>query len=172
KNLFRSIEFNKTINIFIIANIFKSGNKKYKSEYFSGNNFSVNYTENNTSVNFKIDKKNNIKGKFIFKKKNNLIGEEKLISSAAGGEYRFSSVNKGSFQVNFDFVKINYIGKTNTAVSYEILEGLLPGKNFLWSVLWYKKLTKYLQFELNYSGRKSDTGKIIHTGGMSIRAFF
>ncbi|NOZ36197.1 MAG: hypothetical protein GXO80_12985 [Chlorobi bacterium] len=172
KNIFHSVEFNKTIKSFIIANIFKSGNKKYESEYFSGNNFSVNYIDNNTSVNFKIDKKSNIKSNIIFKKKNNLIGEEKLISYTAGGEYRFSSVNKGSFQVNFDFVKINYIGKTNTAVSYEILEGLLPGKNFLWSVLWYKKLTKYLQLELNYSGRKSDTGKIIHTGGMSIRAFF
>ncbi len=171
-NIFHAAEFNKKMKDFIFDYNFKSGKKSYHSEFFSDNNYLINYIENSSSLNFKIDKKSTLKGKFDLKNKTNLIGEETLSSYAAGGEYRFSSVNRGSFQMNFDFVNINYKGETNTAVSYEILEGLLPGKNFLWTVLWNKKLTKYLQIELNYSGRKSNTNKIIHTGGMQIRAFF
>ena len=74
--------------------------------------------------------------------------------------------------LKFDYIDIDYSGVSNTSVSYEILEGLKAGKNYVWSVLWYKKLTKYLQLELNYSGRKSEENKIIHSGGVSVRAVF
>ena len=171
-NMFHNFELNKKIQDIIFANIFKSGNKKYISEFFSDNNYSINYTENETSVNYKIDEKSTVKTNFIIRKKNNLIGEENLNSYTAGGEYLFSSINKGRFQINFNFVNIKYTGTSNTAISYEILEGLQNGKNFLWTVQWYKKITNSLQLELNYSGRKTDGNKIIHTGGMSLRAFF
>ena len=171
-NIFHAFELNKKFNDFIFASNFKSGNKTYTSEFFTDNNYSINYMVNESSLNYKIDKKSNVKGNFILKQKTNIEGEENLSSYSAGGEYRFSSVNQGSFQVTFDFTEIQYNGTSNTTISYEILEGLQSGKNFLWSVLWYKKLTKYLQLELNYSGRKSEINKIIHTGGMSIRAFF
>lgn len=171
-NIFHAFELNKRFNDFIFANALKSGNKKYNSEFFTDNNYSINYTVNESSLNYRIDKKSNIKGKFILKQKMNTEGEENLSSYSVGGEYRFSGVNQGSFQVNLDFTEIQYTGTSNTSISYEILEGLQSGKNFLWSVLWYKKITKYLQLELNYSGRKSENNKIIHTGGISLRAYF
>ncbi len=100
------------------------------------------------------------------------MGEEFLISYNAGGEYKFNSVKQGSFIAKFDFININFEGVTNTSVSYEMLEGLQGGRNYVWSVLWYKQLSEFLQLELNYSGRKSEDNKIIHTGGLNIRAIF
>ena len=171
-NKFHVFEINKNFNDFVFVNTLKFGNKKYSSEFFSLSNYSVDYTKNESSLNYHIDKKNTVKAKFILNRKDNISGEERLSSYTAGGEYRFSSVNQGSFQLNFNFANITYTGSSNTTISYEILEGLQSGKNFLWSVLWYKKLTKFLQIELNYSGRKTGETKIIHTGGISIRAFF
>ncbi len=171
-NMFHGIELNKKIADFIFENNFKIGNKKYKSDFFTESNYVIDYTENESSLNFKIDKRNNIKGKFNIKQKENIGGEEKLKSYTVGGEYKFSSVNKGRLQLNFDYAKISFKGAGNTSVSYEILEGLQDGKNFIWSVTWYKKLTKYLQLEFNYSGRKSEESKTIHTGAINIRAFF
>ena len=171
-NLFHTLELNKKMQSFIFTNSYKSGIKKYSSEFFSDNNYSIRYTENETTLNFKADKKSTVKGRFMIKKKNNLSGEETFSSYTAGGEYQFSSVNQGRFQVHFNFVNIRYNGPSNSAISYEILEGLQSGKNYLWTVQWYKKLTNTLQIEFNYSGRKIGENKIIHTGGMSLRAFF
>ncbi len=171
-NLFHTLEINKKMQSFILTNTFKSGNKKYLSEFFSDNNYSIRYSENETSLNYQVDKKSTLKGRFMIKQKHNLSGEETFSSYTAGGEYQFSSVNQGRFQVHFDFVNIRYKGPSASAISYEILEGLQSGKNYLWTVQWYKKLTNALQIEFNYSGRKTEESKIIHTGGMSIRAFF
>ena len=171
-NIFHTLEINKKTGNFIFTNLLKTGIKTYLSEFFTDNNYSINYTINESSLNYKIDKKSNIKGTFVLKQKDNTEGEENLTSYSAGAEYLFSSVNKGRFQVNFNFVNIKFNGQGNSAVSYEILEGLKNGKNMLWNVQWYKKLNNSLQIELNYSGRKSEGNKIIHTGGMRIRAFF
>ena len=82
------------------------------------------------------------------------------------------SVSKSSITAEFEFYDIKYEGTLNTSVSYEILEGLTSGKNYVWSLLWYKQISEFLRFELNYSGRKSGENKIIHTGGISLRAIF
>ncbi|MCD4795088.1 MAG: hypothetical protein K8R54_17790 [Bacteroidales bacterium] len=171
-NYFHHINLNQNLNQFIFSDFFKKGNKTYSSEFFTYSNYNIEYYENKASLIFKADKKNDITTNFIFKKKTNLTGEEFLISYNAGAEYRFISLNQGSFTAKFDFIDIEFEGAANTSISYEMLEGLQSGKNYVWSVLWHKQLSEYLQLELNYSGRKSENNKIIHTGGLSIRAIF
>ena len=63
-------------------------------------------------------------------------------------------------------------GSTNTPVAYQMLEGLQPGKNFTWSLLAQKKLTDFLDLNLNYFGRKTETSKTIHTGTIQLKAYF
>jgi hypothetical protein len=53
-----------------------------------------------------------------------------------------------------------------------MLEGLQPGKNFTWSLLAQKKLTKFLDLNFNYFGRKTETSKTIHTGTIQLKAYF
>lgn len=52
------------------------------------------------------------------------------------------------------------------------MEGLQPGKNFTWNLLAQKKLTKFLDLNLNYFGRKSELSKTIHTGTVQLKAYF
>jgi hypothetical protein len=53
-----------------------------------------------------------------------------------------------------------------------MLEGLLPGRNYVWNLTWQRTLVNNMQLNLSYDGRKSGEGKIIHTGGLQVRAFF
>jgi hypothetical protein len=72
----------------------------------------------------------------------------------------------------FNFFQNEYEGNPNTPVAYQMLEGLQPGKNFTWSLLAQKKLTKFLDLNLNYFGRKTETSKVIHTGTVQLKAYF
>jgi hypothetical protein len=71
-----------------------------------------------------------------------------------------------------NFFKNEFTGNANTPVAYQILEGLQPGNNFTWSLLAQKKLTKFLDLNLNYFGRKTETSKTIHTGTLQLKAYF
>jgi hypothetical protein len=55
-------------------------------------------------------------------------------------------------------------------VSYIILDGLLPGQNYIWSVDLTKKLGSFLELNVTYEGRKPGEGNVIHTGRASLRA--
>ena len=53
-----------------------------------------------------------------------------------------------------------------------MMEGLQPGSNFTWSIVAQKRLTKYLDLNLNYFGRKSDLARAVHTGTVQLKAYF
>jgi len=52
------------------------------------------------------------------------------------------------------------------------MEGLKVGRNYVWSLNYQRVLSKNLQLSIQYSGRKAGDAKIIHTGGMELRALF
>jgi len=171
-NSFYNFSLNQRFESLILSNILKKGNKTYDSEFFEESNYNIDYIQNKTITTYRVDKKTDLIANFLLKNKKNILGEEKMSSYSVGSEYKHTGQNQGTFMLKFDYIMIDYSGTLNTSISYEILEGLKSGKNYVWSALWYKKISKYLQLELNYSGRKSEENKIIHSGGLSVRAVF
>jgi len=53
-----------------------------------------------------------------------------------------------------------------------MMEGLQPGKNFTWNILAQKKITKFLDLNFSYFGRKTETSKTVHTGNVQLKAYF
>lgn len=63
-------------------------------------------------------------------------------------------------------------GNELSPVGYQMLEGLQVGENLTWRLLIQKNLTQFLDINLNYQGRKSESTQVIHTGSVQLRAYF
>ena len=157
---------------FQCSNQFAGGTRSYDSEYFSTKNYIIDFLEDVFSFSFQPNMQHRFTLGYTWKNKQNRTGGEHLSAHDAGLEYRMSSVKRGSLGVNLNYIFIDYTGNSNSAVSYEMLEGLLPGSNLTWQVNFQRQLANGLQVSLNYSGRAAKDAKTIHTGGVQLRAFF
>ena len=50
-----------------------------------------------------------------------------------------------------------------------MLEALLPGKNYLWSIDLTKRFINNLELSFEYEGRKPGTGSTVNIGRASLR---
>ncbi len=100
------------------------------------------------------------------------LGGERSSLMEIGTTFKYNQQDKGSLQGGVKMVRINYTGNQNSALGFEMLEALKPGVNFTWNVGYQRSVSKNLQLNLQYNGRKSENSRIIHSGGMEIRAFF
>lgn len=110
--------------------------------------------------------------KFDSKKNRPLYGGEKSISNSVNIESKYNILQSSSLTGKFTFNNIDYKAPANTTVSYIMLDGLLPGKNFLWSLGLSKRLLNNLELSFLYDGRKAGSAKTVHVGRASITALF
>ncbi len=103
---------------------------------------------------------------------NAILQRETLISNKIGVSLQYTKSQKLSLTSSFDFIDNVFVGNPNSPVAFQMLEGLQNGKNYTWSILFQKKLTNYLDVNLNYNARKSVDFKTIHTGTVQLRANF
>lgn len=110
---------------------------------------------------------------YQYTSKDNVIRDmEQLLQNNYGVSFTYNNANKLALTGEVNLFKNEFTGDANTPVAYQILEGLQPGTNFTWSLLAQKKLTKFLDLNLNYFGRKTETSKTIHTGTVQLKAYF
>jgi hypothetical protein len=89
-----------------------------------------------------------------------------------GIELKTNFILKGQLGVKFNYINISYNDLDNTALAFEMLEGLKTGSNFTWGATFQRTIGNNLQLSINYDGRKSDNANFIHIASMQIRAFF
>ena len=76
-----------------------------------------------------------------------------------------------SVRANFSFISNDFSGNSFSIVGNQMLEGLKPGKNQVWSVSVQQAITSFIQLNINYEGRNSGD-RTIHIGSMQVRASF
>lgn len=103
-----------------------------------------------------------------------VYGGEKSLSNAVNVETKYNVLQNSSITGKFTFNNIDFKSATaaTTTVSYIMLDGLLPGKNFLWSLTFTKRLLNNLELNFQYDGRKPAESKTVHVGRASITALF
>lgn len=103
------------------------------------------------------------------------FGGEKSTSHAVNVESKYNVLQNSSITGKFTFNNLDYItsnGNNTTTVSYIMLDGLLPGKNYLWSVILTKRLLNNLELNFQYDGRKPASAKTVHIGRAALTALF
>lgn len=101
-----------------------------------------------------------------------LFGGEKSTTHSLNIESKYNLLQNSSLNAKFTFSNIAYKGTTNTTVGYIMLDGLLPGKNYLWSLGLTKRLLNNLELNVQYDGRKSGTSSPVHLGRVGATALF
>ncbi|SFU58189.1 hypothetical protein SAMN05216480_10898 [Pustulibacterium marinum] len=142
----------------------------------SENYESRNYDIDSYAFNPKISYLFNLNSKFDlfyqFENKQNQIGEGSLQQHNIGASFSYANMQKVSLNGEFNYFKNNFEGNAYSPVGYQILEGLQTGNNFTWTLIAQKQLTKFLDLNVSYFGRKSEDSKTIHTGTVQLKAYF
>lgn len=111
---------------------------------------------------YKLETKKNLKQ----------FGGERSVSNAVNVETKYNVLQSSSIAGKFTYNQISYKYPTNSTVSYIILDGLMPGSNFLWTLDFTRRLFSNVELNLQYEGRKPGDSKTIHVGRAAVRALF
>jgi len=146
---------------------------KSASENFSSKNYQLNETLLNPKLSYLLDDNKRFDVYYQHQKKDNSIGDlEQLTQEKYGVSFTLTQNQKAAITGEFNYFSNDFSGNANTPVAYQMMEGLQPGTNFTWSLIAQKKLTKFLDLNINYFGRKSETSRTIHTGTVQLKAYF
>ncbi len=105
-------------------------------------------------------------------KKNQTADFENLQQHRLGSSFTFNQVKLFTVNGELSFFQNTFTGNAFSPIGYQMLEGLQPGKNMTWRLMFQKNLTNYLDLSLNYQGRSNESTSTIHTGSVQLRAFF
>lgn len=149
------------------------GREGREASYSSNRRYSIQERSVNPSVEWQPDRNLRLtaKGGITDKKNDSDVGERAQLGRV-GMEARFSSVDKGSLTANLEWVSIDYNSSDDSTLAFEMLDGLQTGNNLTWSLFLQRSLSKNLELNITYNGRKAQERPAIHSGSLQLRAFF
>ncbi len=150
----------------------KIGSNSLLTPSYSNQNYYINYFSTEPKLTFTNATLFRLQASYLYSQKKNELkyGGESEISNSLSLEAKYNAVQNTSVTSKLTLNNINYNGLTNTATSYIMLDGLLPGKNLLWNLDFTKRLINNLEISFSYEGRKAGDSKVINTGRASLRA--
>jgi len=157
--------------------LFNLGTKITKTSLFSENyvskNFEVTAYQVNPKISYLFNKNASWDLFYEYQNKENQLGNaEQLKQSRFGTSFSYANDKKITMNGEFSLYNNKFEGDPLLPVAFQMLEGLQPGKNLTWRLLLQKNLTQFLDININYQGRKTETSKTIHTGNVQLRAYF
>ena len=174
KSKSHQLHFNHKFATHWLVNLLTSLNTNESiSQNFTSKNYYINESQFNPKLSYLLNDNTRFDVFYQYTNKDNTIGNlEDLKQQKYGASFSFSSKQQMAITGEFNYFSNAFTGNSNSPVAYQMLEGLQPGKNYTWTFLAQKKLTKYLDLNLSYFGRKSETSKMIHTGNIQLKAYF
>ena len=149
------------------------GSNESISENYASRNFKLDSYDINPKISYLLNAQTRFDIFYKFLNEENLLGEkERLEQQKLGFSFAYSQAQKISIQGEFNYIENVFSGSAFSPVAYQMLEGLQPGTNFTWQLLFQKKITKYLDANFSYFGRKSESTSTVHTGTIQLRAYF
>ncbi|MBP9849321.1 MAG: hypothetical protein KBC58_07765 [Flavobacterium sp.] len=140
---------------------------------YASRNFEINGNKFEAKMGYLFSKNASWDVFFILQDKKNKLGSlESLQHNQIGTSFNFASEKKITINGEFSLINNQFNGNPFSPVGFQMLEGLQAGKNTTWRLLVQKNLTQYLDVNVNYQGRKSESTDTVHTGNIQLRAYF
>lgn len=143
------------------------------SEDFVEKNYDLKGYQLAPKISYLFSKNTSLDIFYEFQNKENQIGNlETLKQNRLGTSFSYAGEKKVTVNGEFSFYENKFNGNEFSSVGFQMLEGLQAGQNLVWKLLLQKNITQFLDVNLNYQGRKSETGATVHTGNVQLRAYF
>ncbi|MFV5690408.1 hypothetical protein ACM55K_00125 [Flavobacterium sp. LT1R49] len=144
-----------------------------KSENFPEKNYSISGYQLAPKISYLFSKNTSWDLFYELQNKENQIGSsETLLQNRLGTSFSYAGDKKITINGEVSFYQNKFKGNEFSSVGFQMLEGLQTGQNLTWRLLLQKNLTQFLDINLNYQGRKSESSQTIHTGNVQLRAYF
>jgi hypothetical protein len=157
----------------LITTNLKTSLSKFFSENYLDKNFNLKIEQVEQKLTYNFSQNISMEAFFIYQNKKDVLNNNsKLIQNQWGFNAIYNKTQKFTGNAGFSLINNQFTGNPNSAVSFTMLEGLQPNKNMTWQLLLQRNITQYLDININYQGRKSETSPTIHTGSVQLRAYF
>ena len=174
-NNYQSLKLRWNMTSFLLLNLnVTDGEKTNLSGLFTNRNFLISYMDVEPKLSFQKGTSFRLSALYKNSNKKNaaVYGGDLLSSQTFGTELKYNVLAKGNLLFNINYVLNKFNKLEKSLLSFEMLEGLQPGKNITWGLSYNRNLSNNTQLTINYSGRASANSPAVHTGGVQVRAFF
>lgn len=150
----------------------KTGVNQLRTSTFDNRNYNLDQYSIQPSLSFTKGTAFRITTSYQYSHKRNTDSVETYSSHSVNTEMKYNILQSASLLSKFTYTQIQFspLANANSTVGYTMLDGLLPGKNLLWSLELTKRLSNNLEINIQYEGRKPADTRIIHVGRASLRA--
>jgi hypothetical protein len=149
--------------------LLRENNQQLSTPAFSNRNYSIRARSVEPRIAYTKGTEFRVQTGLQWQQKENVGGEvAKLARLQVDAKYNL--VANASIGGRFSFNRIEFNGDVSSTLGYVMLEGLNKGKNYLWSFDLTKRLSSFIELTLQYEGRSSGTGPVVHLGRAQIRA--
>ena len=147
-------------------------NKNLSTPSFSNMNYALTGISTEPRLTYSPNAQLRLMTYYQYGNMNNLAiyGGENSLSNSISVESKINYIQSASINLKFSSDQISYTGTNNTTVSYIMLNGLQPGKNYLWNLEFTKRVMNSLEISFSYEGRKAGESPTVNIGRASVRA--
>ncbi|MGJ8683065.1 MAG: hypothetical protein ACSHWW_00480 [Nonlabens sp.] len=151
----------------------QTGFNASESENFANRNFKINESLFKPQISYLFGKSSRVDLFYELQNKENVVNDDAMLNQQnLGVSWSFNKEQKYAVNGEIKYVKNDFQGLAFSPVGFLILEGLQPGTNFTWNLLFQKNISSFLDLNVSYSGRDSETSRTIHTGSVQLKAYF
>lgn len=140
------------------------------SQMFDTRNFQLFNIETKPKATYKFTETIQAELSTAFRDKKRQDGTERLKALDLTGAVQWER-KKNSIRGSFSFINNDFTGNNYSLVGNQMLDGLKPGKNQVWSVFLQQNINSFIILNVNYEGRNSGD-RTIHIGSMQVKASF
>ncbi|WP_332019290.1 hypothetical protein [Kaistella sp.] len=140
------------------------------SQLFNSRDYILNNFETKPKATYKFTEAIQAELSSALRQKKRTDGEEFLKTFDLTGSLQWER-RKTSVRGSFSFISNDFSGNNFSIVGNQMLDGLKPGKNQVWSVFLQQSINSFIQLNMNYEGRNSGE-RTIHIGSVQVKASF